>query len=158
MERLQRYLAVQINLTGEESETTATARRYLAAALEQAERLDEAVLVRLRLLESFEPELGPGHIVVAQQMLYVADDLRRLGRFKQARQYAENAFSVFSKTDASQETWLLAAKRCLSFIEEATRGPAAKPQVRSVIRLNPRSITSTSKGVVENRITKDWNS
>jgi tetratricopeptide (TPR) repeat protein len=156
IERCQRYLTEQINKTGEESETTAIARRDLAAALEQAGRLEEAVSVRMRLLESLEGELGTEHLIVAQQELHVADDLRRLGRLKQARQYAEHALVVFRKSDGSQKTWLLATEKCLTFIDEATHSPAPTPQVRSVIKLNPRSSTSTSSGVVSTRITKEW--
>jgi hypothetical protein len=128
----------------------------LATALELAGRVEDALAIRKRLLQSIENELGTEHFVVAQQELHVAEDLRRLARFYEAYEFAEDAFNVFGKSDVSQKAWLIATKKCLGYIEEA-RIPAFAPQPRSVRRVNADSRNATSQGVVESRITKEWN-
>jgi hypothetical protein len=130
--RLEDSLAEEISRTGEESEETAIARRDFAAALEQVGRLEEAVAVRQRLLETVERQLGTEHRLVAQQELHVADNLRHLGRLDEARAYAEHALNVFGSAGESDEAWLLATKKCLSYIEEAATPRRKRRNVRTL--------------------------
>jgi hypothetical protein len=129
LEGLARWVADRY---GDDSQRATLARKDLAEALERAGRLEEAVVVRKRMLATLEGRFGPGEVLCAQEELCIANDLAKLSRVEDARVVLEHALLVFRALCERDDAWRLAAEELLRTMGPTPRqtpGRAVSPSV-----------------------------